>query len=155
VVTYYTPVATGVKLLVNRETGGIKILKIYCSIDAGTAINPLAVEGQVTGAVAHGLGTALFEEVKFENGVVSNPDLAGYKAPSITDTPQIEAIILEDVKEPNGPYGGRGVGEAAITGVAPAIANAIEDAIGVRVYDLPITPERILLALKNKKIGGK
>jgi CO/xanthine dehydrogenase Mo-binding subunit len=150
VVTYYTPVATGVELMVNKETGQIRILNIYCAVDVGCAINPLSVAGQIAGGVAQGLGTTLFEEMKFIDGVLINPDLAGYKVPSILDVPRIEPIILEKVKEPNGPYGARGVGEGPITGVAPAIANAIANAVGIRVYDLPITPEKIYTSLKNK-----
>jgi CO/xanthine dehydrogenase Mo-binding subunit len=136
--------------MVNKETGQIRILNIYCAVDVGRAINPLSVAGQIAGGVAQGLGTTLFEEMKFIDGVLINPDLAGYKVPSILDVPRIEPIILEEVKEPNGPYGARGVGEGPITGVAPAIANAIANAVGIRVYDLPITPEKIYTSLKNK-----
>jgi len=153
VVTYYTPVCTGVELLVNKKTGQINILNVYCAVDVGRAINPLAVAGQIIGGVSQGLGTALFEEMKFVNGVLITSDLASYKVPSILDVPRITPIILEEFKEPNGPYGARGVGEGPITGIAPAIANAIHRAVGVRIYDLPITPEKIYLALKHQTEG--
>jgi CO/xanthine dehydrogenase Mo-binding subunit len=148
-VAYYTPVAQAARVAINVETGALKITEFIGAIDVGRALHPLNVLGQNEGAIAMGLNGAINEEMILVNGKVLNPDLKDYKLQSIMEYFPITSIILEN-QNPDGPYGARGCGEAPISPVAPALANAVYDAIGVRFYDLPITPEKILLALKKK-----
>lgn len=114
----------------------------------GKAINPLSVEGQIQGAAALGIGLGLFEEIVHnEKGRTINPSFKDYKVPTALDLPTILPIIVEE-PEPKGPYGAKGVGEGAIIPAAPPIANALYEAIGVRIKELPLTPEKIYNALK-------
>jgi CO/xanthine dehydrogenase Mo-binding subunit len=132
---------------VDPESGQVKVLRWAIAQDVGRAINPLSVEGQMEGAVGQGLGWGLFEEMQFdEQGHLLNPSLLDCRMPTAADVPEIEAIILE-VPSEEGPYGARGVGEPPMVAGAAVVANAICDAIGVRVGETPITPERILRAL--------
>jgi CO/xanthine dehydrogenase Mo-binding subunit len=116
----------------------------------GRAINPTAVEGQIQGGSAQGIGWALMEEVRVEEGVTQTPSLSEYLIPTAKDLPRTEAIILESGTGV-GPFGAKGIGEPSLTPAAPAVANAVADAIGVRVHDLPITPEKVLEALDRKR----
>jgi len=135
---------------VDMETGKIKILNFWDAHDCGTAINPMAVEGQVEGAVVMGMSETLFENEVFDkNGRMLNPDLHNYLIATSADIPVIESTIV-DSYEPEGPYGAKEVGEGATLPVLGAVANAIADAIGVRIFDLPITPEKVLEAIKRK-----
>jgi CO/xanthine dehydrogenase Mo-binding subunit len=102
------------------------------------------------GATAQGVGYALFEEVKFEKGVMLNPGFLNYRIPTALDIPPITSLLVETI-DPAGPFGAKGVAEPAMTPTAPAIANAIYDAVGVRVKELPITPQKVLEELKKKK----
>jgi CO/xanthine dehydrogenase Mo-binding subunit len=132
---------------VDVETGKVTVLRWATAQDAGFAINPLSVEGQMQGATSQGIGIGLWEELVYdEEGRLLNPSLLDYRLPTAADIPQIEARIVE-VPSEDGPYGARGVGEPGIIPSAAAVANAIEDAIGVRVTQAPITPERILRAM--------
>jgi CO/xanthine dehydrogenase Mo-binding subunit len=146
---YYTPVAQAARIAVNTETGAIKILEYLGAIDVGRAINPLNVLGQNEGAISMGANGALNEEMVLIDGRVLNPDLKDYKLQSIMEYFPIKSIILENYN-PEGPYGARGCGEAPISPVAPALANALDNAIGIRFKELPITPEKILLALHER-----
>ncbi len=148
-VAYYTPVAQAARVAINTETGAIKIVEYIGAIDVGKAINPLNVIGQNEGAIAMGVNGIINEEMVLVNGKVLNPDLKDYKLQSIMEQFPIKSIILENYN-PDGPFGARGCGEAPISPVGPAIANAVYDAIGIRFFDLPITPEKMLLALKKK-----
>ncbi|MGA2875653.1 MAG: xanthine dehydrogenase family protein molybdopterin-binding subunit [Nitrososphaerales archaeon] len=148
-VAYYTPVAQAARVAINRETGAIKIVEYIAAIDVGKALNPLNVIGQIEGAISMGLGGAMNEEMILVNGRVLNPDLKDYKLQSIMDYYPITSIILENYN-PDGPYGARGCGEAPISPVVPALANAVYDAIGIRFKETPITPEKILLALRSQ-----
>jgi len=148
-VAYYTPVAQAARVAINIETGALKIFEFIGAIDVGKALNPLNVLGQNEGAIAMGLNGTINEEMVLVNGRVLNPDLKDYKLQSIMEYFPIKSIILENYN-PDGPYGARGCGEAPISPVAPAVANAVFAAIGVRFLDLPITPEKILLALKSR-----
>ena len=113
--------------------------------DAGNAINPLGVEGQMQGGAVQSLGIALTEELMFDdNGRLTNPSLLDYRKLTAADLPNIETIIVE-VPAPAGPFGARGVGEPPIVPAPAAIANAVHDAMGVRITELPLTPERIVL----------
>ncbi len=135
---------------VDPETGRIQLLSYLTVQDVGCALNPMNVEGQVEGSIAFGLGYALSEEVCQERGNTLTKDLLDYRVPRATDVPDINVNMVE---EPSsfGPYGAKGVGELGITPVAAALANAVEDAIGIRITKLPITPEKVLQALKQRE----
>lgn len=139
-----------VEVEVDTETGIVKILKVVAAHDVGRAINPLGCEQQIQGAVVMGISTALFEEFKRENGRVLNDTLADYKLATIQDLPRIVPLLIESTHR-EAPYGAKGIGEPAAAPTAPAIANAIYDAVGVRITHLPITPEKILAALQQRK----
>jgi 4-hydroxybenzoyl-CoA reductase subunit alpha len=139
---------------VDRETGKVSVLHIADAHDCGRAINRTQVEGQMQGSVSMGLGEALFEEVIFDGkGRILNANLADYKIPTALDMPEVDPIIIES-EEPNGPFGAKEVGEGAIMPTIPAILNAIYDATGVFVDELPATPERVLAALKKRDLAG-
>ena len=135
---------------VDMDTGHITVDKVTDAHDCGKAINLTSVEAQMQGSISMGLGEALFEEVKFDDkGNIINSDLAEYKIPTILDMPPVEAIVVE-TNEPNGPFGAKEVGEGGIMPVIPAILNAVYDAIGERIYELPMSSERIYMALNKK-----
>jgi CO/xanthine dehydrogenase Mo-binding subunit len=134
--------AYAVDVEVDRETGALRIREVILVADVGTVINPVALRGQLVGAFAFGLGQALFEEMRVEDGVVVNPNLGDYKLPTIADVPAVRIVLLTGDKGP-GPFGAKSVGELTNPGIAPAIANAVHDAAGVRVTSLPITAEKV------------
>lgn len=147
----YSSCAQVAEVTVDRETGEIFLDKITGSHDCGQAINLTSVEGQMEGSISMGLGEALFEEVNYdEKGRVINANLAEYKIPTALDMPDMEAIVIE-TDEPNGPYGAKEVGEGAIVPTIPAILNAVYDAVGVRINELPLTPERVIRAIRDHK----
>lgn len=146
---YWFPSATAVELEVDKETGQVSILKFFCVGDAGTAINPKHCEQQLLGSAITHLGLTLFEEMVFEEGRLINGSLLDYQIASIKDMPKDFRAIVVEVPHETGPFGAKGVGETGALTVSAAIANAIEDAIGVRIRELPITPERILRALRE------
>jgi CO/xanthine dehydrogenase Mo-binding subunit len=145
----YTFGAHAAEVAVDVETGEVTVLKSIAAHDVGQAINPQAVAGQIEGAVAQGHGFALSEELIYENGCLQTPSLSEYLCPTSMDMCPIQSIILES-RSGLGPYGAKGMGEVGITPTAAAIANAVADAIGVRIYDLPITPEKVVKALQQK-----
>ncbi|RUA01215.1 MAG: xanthine dehydrogenase family protein molybdopterin-binding subunit [Deltaproteobacteria bacterium] len=147
----YTFGTHGARVRVDEETGKVEILRYVAAHDVGRAINPLLLEGQVYGGVMMGIGYALTEQVQLEKGEIMNPNFRDYKILTAKDTVPIAAPFLETT-DAEGPYGAKGIGEPGCVPTAPAIANAIYDAVGVRIKDLPITPERVLAALKKK--GG-
>ena len=135
---------------VDTATGQIRVVKLVAAVDCGVAMNPTLAEGQVEGAVTQGLGFALFEEMLFdERGQLYNPNFADYKLFNAFDMPELETILVETY-EPTGPYGAKSIAEVPINCPAPAIANAVYDAVGVRITNLPITAEKILAALKEQ-----
>jgi 4-hydroxybenzoyl-CoA reductase subunit alpha len=139
-----------VEVSVDLETGQITVDKMTDAHDCGLAINKMSVEGQMQGSLSMGLGECLFEEVKFDSrGRVLNPSLGEYKIPTALDMPNVKSIIVES-NEPNGPYGAKEVGEGAIMPTIPAILNAIYDATGVRINELPVTSEKLFMALVEK-----
>jgi len=146
----YTFGTHGARVRVDEETGKVEILNYVAAHDVGRAINPMLLEGQVYGGVMMGIGYALTEQVQLEKGEIMNPNFRDYKILTAKDTVPIGAPILETT-DPNGPYGAKGIGEPGCVPTAPAIANAIYNAVGVRIKDLPITPERVLAALKRKE----
>jgi CO/xanthine dehydrogenase Mo-binding subunit len=141
----------GVDLEVDTETGSVKLNKFVTVADVGKAINPRQCEGQDEGAAIQGLGHTLFESLVFENGQPLNPNLVDYRVPFMTDLPAVFDSRLVENRDGPGPYGAKGMGESGIVSVAPAIANAIVDATGVRVRQLPLTPERVWRALRDEK----
>lgn len=140
----------GVRVKVDEETGKVAILNYVAAHDVGRAINPLLLDGQVYGGVLMGVGYALTEQVVLQKGRMMNPDFRDYKILTAKDAFPLTPVVVETIDE-DGPFGAKGIGEPGCVPTAPAIANAIYDAIGVRITDLPITPERILAALKKKK----
>ncbi len=136
---------------VDPDTGQVTVTNFVGAHDVGRAINPMATEGQIRGGVTQGLGWTLMENMAYENGKIINPDFVDYIVPSALDVPEIKPILVEPI-EPNGPYGAKGIGEPALNPTMSAITNAIYNATGIRVKELPVSPEKILDELKKK--GG-
>lgn len=150
---HYTVGAAAVTLEIDKQTGKMRVLKVVEAIDVGKAINPSLVKGQIVGGLLQGISTALYEEMKFDNrGKLLNPNFTDYKIPTALDIPlEIVPIIIE-VPQPDGPFGARGMGEHPMIPVAPMIANAIDDALNIRIKSMPITAEKLCLEiLKNSK----
>lgn len=139
------------QVLVDIETGQVTVEKIWAAHDVGWAMNRSAIVGQIEGGILQGVGYALFEELLQEKGKLINPKLSMYIAPMVYEAPEIESIIVE-FPVPSGPHGATGVGEPTVTPVAPAIANAIADALGFRFTQIPMTPQRILTCLRSKEL---
>ncbi len=139
--------AQAAEVEVDRETGKVTVLKLGAAHDMGKAINPTTCEQQIEGALVMGLGQALFEELVVEQGRPVNPSFIDYKIPCTLDIPTLEAILVEAAHQ-EGPFGAKGLGEPGLAPTAAAIGNAILDAIGVRMHDLPITAEKVLRALR-------
>jgi CO/xanthine dehydrogenase Mo-binding subunit len=131
---------------VNTVTGEVRVLRVVAAHDVGKAVNPENIRGQIYGGVAMGIGFALMEE--YHPGKTES--MKDYHIPVAADVPPIEAIIVEE-PEPTGPFGAKGVGEPSLIPTAPAILNAIADALGVRIYDLPANLERVLKASLTAK----
>ena len=140
-------VTHAVEIEVDTETGVVRVIKVAAAHDVGRAINPVGCEQQIEGAVVMGLSNTLFEEFKMANGRIVNDSFADYKLATTMDLPEIVPILIES-QHTEGPYGAKGVAEPAVAPVAPAVANAIFDAVGLRIKSLPITPEKILMMLK-------
>jgi len=139
---------------VDIDTGKFKLLKYATAVDVGKALNPLGCRQQLAGAAITGIGQAMFEEIAYDNGQLINPNLIDYVLPSLGDMPETIEPIFVEVPHPEGPFGAKGIGETALIPVAPAIANAVFDAVGVRIKDLPIKAEKIFLALEEAKAAG-
>ncbi len=147
----YSFSATVCEVEVDMETGKVKVLNFWDAHDCGTAINPMLVEGQVEGAVVMSMSEVLIENEVFDKkGKMVNADLHNYLIATSADTPEIDSTIV-DSYEPEGPFGAKEVGEGATLPILGALANAITDAIGARVFELPITPERVLKAIESVK----
>jgi CO/xanthine dehydrogenase Mo-binding subunit len=138
-----------VEVAVDEETGKVEVLKLIACYDVGRAINPLSAEGQLEGGAIYAMGYGLTEDVIIEKGVVKTPSFSEYLIPTSLDVPEVQTIMLES-GDGVGPFGAKGIGEPSVNSVAPAIANAVCDAIGVRIFDLPLTPEKIVRALRAK-----
>jgi CO/xanthine dehydrogenase Mo-binding subunit len=143
--------ATGVELEVDTETGHVKIDRMINVVDCGNPLNPGIVETQLSGAAIMQLGFTLYEKMELDAGQVTNASLADYKIPGFHDIPLAFENEMVDSYQPGAPFGAKGVGESATFGVSPAIANAIHDAIGVRLTELPMTPEGIYRALRAQQ----
>lgn len=143
----YSFAVQAVEVDVDFDTGNVTVVGVVSVHDSGAALNPAAAEGQVTGAVAMGLGAALGEELLYQDGRLTNPSFLEYPALRSGDTPTIRAILL-DGHDPKGPYGAKGLGEIGLVPTPAAVANAVAHATGVRVRDLPITPDKLLPHLR-------
>jgi CO/xanthine dehydrogenase Mo-binding subunit len=138
-----------VEVEVDTGTGEVRILRMVAAHDSGTILNPMLLEGQIIGGIAQGIGMALSEEVVIQDGRTRNPSLSDYFLPTSMDVPD---IVMSHVitSEPTGPFGAKCVGEPALVPTAPAITNAIYNAVGVRITSLPATPEKVLAAIFEK-----
>jgi CO/xanthine dehydrogenase Mo-binding subunit len=145
----YTYGAVTAEVEVDTETGQVNVLRMVTAYDVGKVINPLSLEGQIEGGTVQGLGYATMEELIHRDGIVLNPSLADYYMPTSLDVPEIKTIVVEYPGD-LGPYGAKAIGEPPIVLPAPAIVNAIENAIGVRLNEIPTTPNRVLMALKRR-----
>ncbi|WP_308750974.1 molybdopterin cofactor-binding domain-containing protein [uncultured Clostridium sp.] len=145
----YTFGAQRATVIVDTETGKVDILEIVAVNDAGKIINPTLAEGQVEGGCLMGMGYALMEEINLNKGKIKNTNFSNYIIPTSMDMPNIKSYFVEE-NESTGPFGAKGLGEPVMLPTAPAILNAIYDAIGVRFYELPVTCEKVLVALKRK-----
>jgi carbon-monoxide dehydrogenase large subunit len=137
---------------VDVDTGKFKLIKYASAVDVGKALNPLGCRQQLNGAAITGMGQAMFEEIAYDNGQLINPNFVDYVLPSLGDMPAMMDAITIEVPDRNGPFGAKGIGESALIPVAPAIANAIYNAVGVRIKDLPIKAEKIFLVLNETKV---
>lgn len=136
---------------VDTETGKLRLIKYATAVDVGRAINPLGCRQQLSGASIQGIGQALFEEMVFDRGQLVNPNFIDYVLPTLADMPEEIESVLVEVPHRDGPFGAKGIGETALIPVAPAIANAVYDAVGVRIKDMPIKAEKIFMALEERK----
>src|SRR5215469_2561602 len=148
----YSYAAQVAEVSVDEDTGQVTVHKVWAAHDCGRALNPVAVEGQVIGSVWMGMGQALTEEMVWKDGMLMNPGLLEYRSPSSVESPEVEPIIVESI-DPEGPFGAKESSEGSLAATIPAIANAIYDAVGVRLHECPFTPERVLAAIRAKKNG--
>ena len=146
----YSYSAQVAEVSVDEDTGEVTVHKVWAAHDCGRALNPVSVEGQIIGSVWMGMGQALTEEMVWKDGLLMNPGLLEYRSPSSVESPEVEPIIVESV-DPEGPFGAKECSEGSLAATIPAIANAIYDAVGIRLHESPFTPERVLAALRAKK----
>jgi CO/xanthine dehydrogenase Mo-binding subunit len=146
----YSFAAQAVEVEVDIDTGQVTVVDSFVSDDCGKALNPMAIHGQTNGATVQAFGWALYEQLHLEAGRIANGNFADYTMATADSVPMLRGGFVES-NDPNGPYGAKGASETAILPGAPAIANAVYDAVGVRINDLPITPEKILAALREQK----
>ena len=155
---FWMVAGSGVEIEVDTETGHVRITRLINVADVGKPINPKIVEAQLSGASLMQLGFSMFEKMHIDGGQVTNASLADYKIPGIHDVPAVMENEAVDTYQSNGPFGAKGVGELATFGLSPAIANAIDDAVGVRLTELPLTAEAVFRALRakaNKPLGDE
>jgi carbon-monoxide dehydrogenase large subunit len=147
--------ACSAEVEVDLETGKVRVLRTVAAVDAGRAIHPRQCDLQNEGSMLSGLGSALFEEMVYDNGQPINSNFLEYMLPSMEDHPLNFRSVLVETPHPDGPFGAKGVGEAALPPVAPAIGNAVANALGgVRIRDLPLKPEKVLSTLSRRKEGS-
>ena len=139
-----------VEVEVDEDTGAVRVLQIWSAHDCGRALNPLAVQGQVQGAVWMGLGQALGEETQYHEGLPLRANFIDYRIPTIAESPPIAVTLVESI-DPLGPFGAKEASEGGLHGVPPALAAAVHDAIGLRLHALPITPDRVLEAIQRRQ----
>ncbi len=149
---HYTVGAAGLVLEVDPETGKMQVRRAALAVDVGKALNPALVEGQMTGGLLQGLATVLYEDMRFdEAGRLLNPNFTDYKIPTAHDIPDEVIPIIVEVPQPDGPFGARGMGEHTMIAAAPMVADAVEDAVGIRFNEMPITAERVALAVARRE----
>src|SRR3990170_5155843 len=148
----YSYTASVVDLSVDEETGEIELHDVWIAHDVGRALNPLLVEGQVEGSVYMGIGEALMEEQVFRKGLHKTPSMLDYKSPTTLETPEIHTILVE-TDDPEGPFGAKEAGQGPLLPIMPAVANAVYDAVGVRVDETPISPDKVVRGLELKRQG--
>ena len=150
----YCYIAQVVEVAIDIETGLIKVLRFGSASDMGQPINPKMCEGQLDGGAGMGISSSLYEEIQIKEGLVLNTNLHDYRVATMKEVPSGNNITSMIVSAPHrdGPFGAKGAGEAACTPSAPAIANAVYNAVGIRIKDLPITPEKVLALLKEQGI---
>src|SRR5499433_3288817 len=148
----YSYSACVVEVEVDADTGDVKPIEIWIAHDIGRSLNPLLVEGQVEGSVYMGLGEVLMEEQVFRKGVHKIPSLLEYKSPTTLETPEIHTILVE-TDDPDGPFGAKEAGQGPLLPIIPAIANAVHDAVGVRIDEIPISPDKVIKALDLARQG--
>jgi CO/xanthine dehydrogenase Mo-binding subunit len=148
----YSYTASIVELECDPETGVVDVERVWIAHDIGKAINRVSVEGQVVGSVYMALGEALFEEQTFRRGYLKNPSILEYRSPTFLEMPEVETFLVE-TDDPEGPFGAKEVGQGPLLPVIPAVANAIYDAVGVRVDEVPISPDKVVKALQQKAQG--
>src|SRR5437868_10002087 len=146
----YSYSAQVAEVSVDEDTGEVTVHKVWAAHDCGRALNPVSVEGQIIGSVWMGMGQALTEEMVWKDGMLMNPGLLEYRSPSSVESPEVEPIIVESI-DPEGPFGAKECSEGSLAATIPAIANAIYDAVGVRLHEAPFTPERVLAALRTQR----
>ena len=147
---FWMVACTGAEVEVDTETGRVRVQKLINAVDCGTLVNPRIVETQISGAALMQLGFTLFEKIHLDNGQITNASLADYKIPGIADVPAVMVNEAIDAYQHNAPFGAKGVGESATLPLSPAIANALDDAVGVRLMELPLTAEAVFRALREK-----
>jgi len=150
---YYSHIAYGVEVAVNEETGEVRVLRVVGVCDNGQPINPKMSEAQIEGGMAMGVGLAIYEEMKFDNGIPINPSFMDYKLPTVQEIPIGDDMYSGLNPDPleEGPYGAKGMGEVTLSAIEPAIANAVYNAVGIRLSCQPLSRERIWRALREKK----
>jgi xanthine dehydrogenase molybdenum-binding subunit len=150
----YSFAAQAAEVEVNKATGEVRVLRVIAANDVGKAINLLGLQGQIEGGVVMGMGNALTEEFIVEEGQVISDRLARYRIPTISRTPEVISIVVEHPVA-SGPYGAKGVGELSSILTTPAITNAIYNAVGVRIYQLPVYQEYLLEKMNEKYKSSK
>jgi carbon-monoxide dehydrogenase large subunit len=149
-VVHYTVGCQAVDLEVDTETGQIEILRVAAAFDVGKAINPDQVRAQMEGGVVQGASSAIFEALKLKNGKPLNPSFVDYRIATTVDMPGKIIPIIVEVPQDDGPWGARGIGEHAMVPTMPAIANAVYDAVGIRLESPPLSAEKVFLAMQEK-----
>ena len=150
----YSYTACVVEAACDPETGEVEVEDVWIAHDIGRAINPLLVEGQIEGSVYMALGEALMEEQAFRDGLHAGPSMLEYRTPTVLEMPAVHSFLVETL-DPEGPFGAKEVGQGPLLPVIPAIANAVHDALGVRIDEVPITPDKVLKALRQGRVGPK
>ncbi|MDR7465155.1 MAG: aldehyde oxidase, partial [Armatimonadota bacterium] len=149
----YSYTACVAEVTCDAETGWVTVDRVWLAHDIGRAINPLLVEGQIEGSVYMALGEALMEEQVFRRGVHKFPSMLEYKSPTTLEAPEIHSFLVESV-DPEGPFGAKEVGQGPLLPVVPAVVNAVADALGVRIDEVPLTPDKVRAALADRERGG-
>jgi 4-hydroxybenzoyl-CoA reductase alpha subunit len=148
----YSYTASVVELDCDPETGIVDVDRVWIAHDIGTPINLVSVEGQIVGSVYMALGEALYEEQAFRGGYLKNPTILEYRSPTFLEMPEVETFLVE-TDDPEGPFGAKEVGQGPLLPVIPAVANAVYDAVGVRIDEVPVSPDKIVRALRQKERG--